>query len=92
MISERLLSLTLVVALSLYYSTLGRFNFLWLMIIWLAVKREWLMIFFSGLIFDLIIGTTLGLSSLKFLGAGILVYLIKEYWPIRIKKQLKLKI
>lgn len=49
-------------------------------------------VFFLGLIFDLIAGGSLGMTSLKFLvGAGA-VYLIKEYWPLKTKQQLSLKL
>jgi cell shape-determining protein MreD len=61
-------------------------------VVWLGIRQQWLMIFFSGLIFDLITGQTLGLSSLEFLSLTGLIYLIKEYWPQRLDKQLKLKI
>ncbi|MBU1085468.1 MAG: hypothetical protein ABIJ43_05205 [Candidatus Beckwithbacteria bacterium] len=89
---DKLLSIVLVIVLSLFYSTLGLFNFLWLAVIWLAIKKWWLLIFISGLIFDLVVGSTLGLSSFKFLVVAGLIYLIKEYWPVRSQRQLKLKI
>ncbi len=88
----RFLYLVLAVSLSLYHSTLGFFNFLWLLVVWLAVKQDWLLLFLFGIVFDLVMGSTLGGSSLKFLGLAFGAYLAKEYWPQKLEKQLMLKI
>ncbi len=44
-----------------------------------------------GFIFDLVVGGQVGMTSVKLLiGAG-LIYLVKQYWPLRQKQQLSLK-
>ena len=66
--------------------------FRWLIPAYLGLRARWLMVFFLGVIFDLIDGGRLGLTSLYFLSIAGLVYLIKEFWPLRSSKQLHLKL
>ena len=58
------LSFFIVFVLSLLQATVLRINFLLLFVLW---KRSYFWAFLAGLIFDLMVGNRLGLSSLLFL-------------------------
>ncbi len=89
---EKILTWLLVISLSLLQSSLTSINWLWIVVIYLGYKKRWISIFMVGFILDLVSGSRLGLSSLKFLLGGLVVSLVKIYWPLRHKQQLKLNL
>ncbi len=82
----------LILSLSLLQSSYTNINWLWLVVIWLGLKERWVEILIVGIILDLVSGTRIGLSSLQFLPGAMVIFLAKEYWPLRSKKQLKLNL
>lgn len=66
--------------------------FIWLIAGYFGYKTKWFYVFLLGLGYDLVAGGALGVSSVKFLGLGIVIYLVKEYWPLKIRQQLRLKL
>ncbi len=64
----------------------------WLLVLWWGLKARWSRILVVGLVWDLVDGGSLGVTSLIFLGVTGVVYMIYQYWPIRKQEQLRLKI
>lgn len=65
--------------------------FVWLVGLYLGFFARWFEVVGLGFIFDLVVGGQVGMTSVKLLiGAG-LIYLVKQYWPLRQKQQLSLK-
>jgi len=64
----------------------------WLIVLWWGLKAKWWRILVMSIGWDLVVGDRLGITGLIFLGVTGLVYLIKEFLPIRKQEQLKLKI
>lgn len=81
----------IIVTLALLQSSVTSINWLYLAAGWLGVKEKWVGVFGTGLVLDLIGGGRLGLSSVKFLLVAGGVWLVWQYWPMRLQKQLRLR-
>jgi len=93
MIFIKLLLLALAFLLALFQATILPVNFLFLLVILTSFWQSgfsFLLAFFSGLALDLVRGTLLGSSSLKFLTGGFLIFWLKNRLPLNQKSRLKL--
>jgi len=70
----RLIIWLLAISLMVLQTSVVGGNWLWLVVAWWGARGDFLEIFLAGLALDLIGGTRLGVTSLEFLGGGLVVY------------------